>query len=202
MPSSASDVTGRSAMPHGTMCSRKYAMSVATLRANPCIVRPRLRRTPMAQIFRGFGPVGVDPHTGVLGQPPGRQAERGERVDQELLDVAHVLGRAEPVASSTDRVADELARHDPRTRVPLDPHTLFDLLLDPHRRPSDQLARVTVKQEHGAGIHFEQGAHAGQEHREQRLQVQRGECRVRHQLKTTQPFRLTGQLRSTTSEAL
>ena len=31
-------------------------MSVATLRAKPCIVRPALRRTPMAQILRGLGP--------------------------------------------------------------------------------------------------------------------------------------------------
>ena len=54
---------------------------------------PPLSRTPMAQILRGFGTVGVDPHARVLGQPAGRHAERGERVDHQLLDVAHVLGR-------------------------------------------------------------------------------------------------------------
>ena len=38
-----------------------------------------------------------------------RQAELGERVDDQLLDVAHVLGGAEPVAHVDDRIADELA---------------------------------------------------------------------------------------------
>ena len=55
-------------------------------------------------------PVGVDPHAGVLGEPARRHAERRQRVDDQLLDVAHVLGRAEPVAELHDRVADELAR--------------------------------------------------------------------------------------------
>ena len=54
--SSASEVTGLSAMPHGTMCSRMNARSVVTFNAKPCIVRPRERRTPIAQILRGFGP--------------------------------------------------------------------------------------------------------------------------------------------------
>ncbi len=57
-PSSASEVTGRSPIPHATMCSRMYVRSVATLSAKPCIVRPRLSRTPMAQILRGSGPSG------------------------------------------------------------------------------------------------------------------------------------------------
>ncbi len=52
MPSSASDVTGLSPMPHGTMCSRMNVRSVATLSAKPCIVRPFLSRTPIAQILR------------------------------------------------------------------------------------------------------------------------------------------------------
>ncbi len=55
-PSSASDVTGRSGIPQATMCRRRYVMSVVTLRAKPCIVRPPLSRTPMAQILRGYGP--------------------------------------------------------------------------------------------------------------------------------------------------
>ena len=55
-PSSASDVTGRSGIPQATMCWRRYVMSVVTLRAKPCIVRPPLSRTPMAQILRGDGP--------------------------------------------------------------------------------------------------------------------------------------------------
>ena len=68
-PSSRSDVTGRSAMPHATMCWRMYVRSVATLRAKPCIVRPSLSRTPMAQILRGSAP-SASTHT------PGYSASR------------------------------------------------------------------------------------------------------------------------------
>ena len=57
MPSAASDVTGLSAMPHGTMWPN-IARSVVTLRAKPCIVRPRLSFTPMAAILRGWAPSG------------------------------------------------------------------------------------------------------------------------------------------------
>ena len=52
----------------------------------------------------------VDPDTRVLGEPPGVDAERGERVDHELLDVADVAERAELVDDRQDRVADELTR--------------------------------------------------------------------------------------------
>ena len=62
----------------------------------------------MAQILRGFGPLGVDPHARVLGEPSRRDPERGQGVDDELLDVAHVLGRTEAVAELDDRVADQL----------------------------------------------------------------------------------------------
>ena len=55
-------------------------------------------------------PVGVDPHARVLGQSAGVDAEGRQRVDDELLDVAHVLGRAERVGDRQDRIADELAR--------------------------------------------------------------------------------------------
>ena len=55
-------------------------------------------------------PVGIDPHAGVLGEPTGRHAERGQRVDHQLLDVAHVLGGPHPVRHVDDRIADELPR--------------------------------------------------------------------------------------------
>ena len=75
-------------------CARAGSvMSVATLRAKPCIVRPRLRRTPMAQILRGFGPSASTHTPGYSVEPAGRDAERRQRVDDELLDVAHVLRR-------------------------------------------------------------------------------------------------------------
>jgi len=50
-PSAAREVTALSAMPQGTMCE-KYARSGSTLRAKPCIVRPRTLRTPIAAILR------------------------------------------------------------------------------------------------------------------------------------------------------
>ena len=53
MPSSFSEVTGRSAIPHGMMWEN-IDMSGATFNAKPCIVRPRLARVPIAQIFLGF----------------------------------------------------------------------------------------------------------------------------------------------------
>ena len=97
-------------MPHGTMCSRMYVMSVVTLRAKPCIVRPWARRTPIAAILRGFGAVDVDPHAGVLGEPAdSREPELAQHIDQQLLDAAHVFGRAERVGDRQDRVPDELA---------------------------------------------------------------------------------------------
>ena len=64
----------------------------------------------MAQILRGFGPSGSTHTPGYSAQPAGRHAERRQRVDDQLLDVAHVRRRAEPLAIDDDRVADELAR--------------------------------------------------------------------------------------------
>ena len=88
-PSAASEVTALSAMPHGTMRSNN-ARSGSTLRAKPCIERPLLTRTPMAQILRP-----LDPHAGVAVEPRrAGQAEVGERVDDELLDGVHVTGVA------------------------------------------------------------------------------------------------------------
>ncbi len=56
-PSAASDVTLLPGIPQGTILSNQDR-SGDTLRAKPCIVRPRLRRTPMAQILRGSAPSG------------------------------------------------------------------------------------------------------------------------------------------------
>jgi hypothetical protein len=53
--------------------------------------------------------VRIDPHARILRQSPGGDPERGEGVDQELFDVADVLGRTETVAHVDDRIADELA---------------------------------------------------------------------------------------------
>ena len=89
-PSAASDVTPRSAMPHGTMCPNMPRSVVdiegdavqrtAAPRGDPHV------RTPMAAILRGVGPVrvrstrpGTRPALAAPGKPTSRQ-----RVDDEL----------------------------------------------------------------------------------------------------------------------
>ena len=96
-PFGRSEVTGLSAIPHGTMWSN-MARSVVTLRANPWVVRPRDVRTPMAAIFRGPGRPGrglvqTDPHPGIPGQPAdpvGREPEGDQRFDDDLFDPVDV----------------------------------------------------------------------------------------------------------------
>ena len=56
-PSAAMEVTPRSVRPHGTMWPN-IERSGSTFNAKPCIDRPRLILTPMAQIFLGRGPSG------------------------------------------------------------------------------------------------------------------------------------------------
>ena len=51
----------------------------------------------------------VDPHTRVFVEPAGIDAEGGERVDDELLDVADVAARTDLVPDPDDRVADQLS---------------------------------------------------------------------------------------------
>ena len=115
MPSAASDVTPRSAIPHGTMWSN-IERSVVTLMATPCRVRrrpgpTRLARTPMAAILRGRSPVGADPHARelALAGAPG-QSEVCECVDDEALEPVHVRrARRHVVGHRDDRVRHELA---------------------------------------------------------------------------------------------
>ena len=106
-PSAAREVTSQPSMPQGTMRSN-HDRSGSTLRAKPCMVRPRLRRTPMAHSLRRA----VDPHARVAGEAAGAgQAEVGAHVDHQLLDAVDVGGRgAGRVGPGQDRVADELAR--------------------------------------------------------------------------------------------
>ena len=72
-------------------CGRTSPGRWSTLRAKPCIVRPRVSRTPMAAILRGSVAVGLDPHARVAVEPAGAgQPEVGQRVDEQLLDRADV----------------------------------------------------------------------------------------------------------------
>ena len=73
-------------MPHGMMWPN-IDRSVETLRAKPCIVRPRLSRTPIGRDLPRVLAVGVDPDAGVAAEAAAAgQAEVGQRVDEHLLD--------------------------------------------------------------------------------------------------------------------
>ena len=78
-------------------------MSVVTLSAKPCIVRPRASRTPIAPILRGSGPDGTDPHAREPREPAGvGHTELAERVDEQLLDVrTWAIG---PIAFGSERI--------------------------------------------------------------------------------------------------
>ena len=75
IPSAASEVTGLSAMPHGTMLAN-IARSGSTFKAKPCIDRPRSTLTPMAQIFARCAAISPDPDARIALEPGGaRKAE-------------------------------------------------------------------------------------------------------------------------------
>ena len=85
-------------------------MSVATLSAKPCMVRPCASRTPMAQILRGSGPLTPTHTPGYSGrQPTSATTEFLQRVHHEALDGAHVVARAQRVGHVHDGVPDQLA---------------------------------------------------------------------------------------------
>ena len=113
-PSAASDVTGLSAMPHGTMWSN-MARSGSTLRAKPCIERPRVDpHADGADLPRPAGArPGVDPDARVAASrptPPG-QAEVARASMTSCSTACTWPGRRSgPIGTVEDRVADELAR--------------------------------------------------------------------------------------------
>ena len=107
MPSAASEVTPRSAIPHGTMWSN-IARSVVTLRATPCTVRRRPgpdRARPARRWRRSCG----------AAPPPSRPTRRGTRrrrshpgsprsasvVDDQLLQPVHVRRARAETSSGT-----------------------------------------------------------------------------------------------------
>ena len=62
-------VTAKSSIPQGMMWSN-HDRSVVTFKAKPCIVRPRLSRTPTAAIFRGLSFAGCTQTPGYLSRRP------------------------------------------------------------------------------------------------------------------------------------
>ena len=115
-PSARSEVTPRSAMPHGTMCpnmarsevdvERDAVQGAAAARADPH--RPHADGGDLPRV----GPVGVDPDAGVLVHAAGAgQPEVGQRVDHHPLQAMHVPGaRRGVVGHGDDRVGHQLAR--------------------------------------------------------------------------------------------
>ena len=87
-------------------------MSVVTLRAKPCIVRPsREAHADRRDLARHDG--GSDGRRRPTHRDTRRAGRRSagrarEGVDQQALDTAHVRRRAEPVVDVEDRIADEL----------------------------------------------------------------------------------------------
>ena len=63
----------------------------------------------MAQILRGLGPAASTHTPGYSVRRPATDAERRQRVDDDLFDVADVAGSVELVGDGDDRIADELA---------------------------------------------------------------------------------------------
>ena len=69
-----------------------------------------------------------------------------------------------------------------------DPHTLLDLLLDPHRRPRYELFAVLVQQQHRARVRVEDVADARQQDGEQFVELEMGERRVHDRLDVLDPL--------------
>ena len=82
-----------------------------------------------------------------------------------------------------------LARCDPTREAAADrdPNPLFDLLLDPDSRPRDQLIRSLVEQQDRARVDREDLTGANEQRRQQRVELQMRESRVRQGLKLPQP---------------
>ena len=96
-------MTPLSVMPHGTIRSN-CERSVFTFSAKPWLVTQREIRTPMAASFASPTQMPVRP-----GNAAGRDAERADGPNQDLLEVAHVpMDVAAIGLEIDDRIADEL----------------------------------------------------------------------------------------------
>ena len=67
-----------------------------------------------------------------------------------------------------------------------DPHAALDLLLDPDRCPRDELVRLLVEQQDGARVDLEDLAGAEKERRQERVELQMRERRIRERLELPQ----------------
>ena len=114
-----------------------------------------------------------------------------QRHAEQRLDPLLAQDRVEHV-----RVIDVVENHRcPASRHPTgeaapdrDPHTSLHLLFDPHRRARDELVRLLVQQQHRARVHPEQLPRPQEQRREELLQLEMRERRIRERLQPVEPF--------------
>jgi hypothetical protein len=75
-----------------------------------------------------------------------------------------------------------------------DAHASLDLLLDPDGSPSDELIRLLVEQQDSAGIDLEDLARAEKERRQQDIELEMRECRIRERLEPSQSIGIVNAL--------
>jgi hypothetical protein len=69
-----------------------------------------------------------------------------------------------------------------------DPHPLLDLLLDPNRRPGDQLAALGIQQQDRHRVDLEQRLRPLEQGRQQVVEAQMRKRRIGHKLQPPQPW--------------
>ena len=69
-----------------------------------------------------------------------------------------------------------------------DPHPLLDLLLDPNRRPGDQLAALGIQQQDRHRVDLEQRLRPLEQGRQQVVEAQMRKRRIGHKLHPPQPL--------------
>jgi hypothetical protein len=72
------------------------------------------------------------------------------------------------------------------TTTDRDPNPLLDLFLDPDRGPRDELFRLLVQQQDGTRVDTENLAGANKERREESVELQMRERRIRERLELSQ----------------
>jgi hypothetical protein len=120
-----------------------------------------------------------------------------ERYAEHGLDPLLVQNRIEHVG-----VIDIVEDHRPHLRsdaagkaaADRDAHASLDLLLDPDGSPSDELIRLLVEQQDSAGIDLEDLARAEKERRQQDIELEMRECRIRERLEPSQSIGIVNAL--------
>jgi hypothetical protein len=124
-------------------------------------------------------------------QYAGRLALDKQRHPQKRLDPLLAEQRVQHVRTLDIRQEERLPLgRDPtrEARTERDPHPLFDLLLDPDRRPCYQLAARDVQQQDRDRVDLEQRPRSFEQNRQQVVETQMRKRRIGDQLHTAQPL--------------